>query len=81
MSALREITLTETPDGWWTAHEETLGLTTQGQTRAEALESLDAVIAAVEDDAGTPPTDDQLRALGIDPDDNTSGGEPPEVLR
>lgn len=81
MSVQHRITLVEDADGWWTAHEKTHGLTTQGKTRDEALDSLDAVVDAVENDAGTPPTDEELRALGVDPDDNTPGGELPEVLR
>jgi predicted RNase H-like HicB family nuclease len=80
MSVQRRITLTK-EDEWWIAREQELGLTTQGETRLEALESLDAVVAAVENDTGRPPTDAELRALGIDPDENQSGGELPEVLR
>lgn len=80
MSVQRRIMLTE-EDGWWIAREQELGLTTQGETRSEALESLDAVVAAVENDTGRPPTDAELRALGIDPDENQPGGELPEVLR
>ncbi|HET7323055.1 MAG TPA: type II toxin-antitoxin system HicB family antitoxin [Halococcus sp.] len=77
----RRITLTENPDGWWTAREETVGLTTQGETRDDALDALDDVLEAVEGDAGRPPTDDELREAGIDPEDNETGGELPEVLR
>jgi predicted RNase H-like HicB family nuclease len=80
MSVQRRITLTK-EDDWWIAHDESLGLTTQGETRAEALSSLDDVVDAVENDAGTPPTDAELRALGVDPADNQPGGELPEVLR
>lgn len=80
MGVQRRIMLTE-EDEWWIAREQELGLTTQGETRSEALESLDAVVAAVENDTGRPPTDAELRALGIDPDENQPGGELPEVLR
>lgn len=80
MSVQRRITLTK-EDGWWIARDETLGLTTQGETRAGALSSLDTVVDAVENDAGEPPTDEELRALDIDPEDNQPGGELPEVLR
>lgn len=66
----RKITLTQADDGWWTAREETIGLTTQGETRDEALASLDAVIAAIESDAGRAPTDEELRDAGLDPEDN-----------
>ena len=74
----RRITLTENPDGWWTAHEETVGLTTQGETRDDAL---DEVLEAVEGDEGRSPTDDELRELRIDPEDNEVGGELPDVLK
>lgn len=40
----------------------------------ETLDNLDEVIAAVEDDAGRPPTDDELRRIGIDPEDNRRAG-------
>ena len=42
-----KITLTRNDDGWWTARDETRGLTTQGETRDEALATLDDVIDAV----------------------------------
>lgn len=77
-----KITLTQNDDGWWTARDETRGLTTQGETRDEALANLDVVIDAVENDAGRPPTDEELRAAGIDPEDNrrSGSGELPDVL-
>jgi len=76
------ITLTRIDDGWWTARDETRGLTTQGETRDEALASLDDVIDAVENDAGRPPTDEELRAAGIDPEANrqAGSGELPDAL-
>ena len=79
----RRITLTENENGWWTARDETLSLTVQGETRDAALDSLDDVIAAVEGGRGRPPTDEELRSAGIDPDDNrqAGSGELPEVLR
>ena len=77
-----KITLTQNDEGWWTARDETRGLTTQGETRAEALAALDDVIDAVENDTGRPPTDEELRAAGIDPEDNrqSGSGELPDVL-
>ena len=36
----------------------------------ETLDNLDEVIAAVEDDAGRPPTDDEFHRIGIDPENN-----------
>jgi len=77
----RRITLTESEDGWWTAHDDRAGLTAEGETREEALEALDVVIEAVEDDGGREPTDEELRELGIDPEENRHGGDLPEVLR
>lgn len=77
----RRITLTENEDGWWTAHDDTAGLTAEAETRDEALAALDDVIEAVEGDGGHEPTDDELRELGIDPDENHHGGDLPEVLR
>lgn len=35
-------------EGWLTARDETRELTTQGETRDEALSNLDAVIDAIE---------------------------------
>ena len=80
MSSGREIHLTENPDGQWTARDEKVGLSAQGETRDGALQSLDDVVDAVEGDGGRPPTDEELRELGIDPDDNEPGGELPDVL-
>jgi len=77
-----KITLLENDDGWWTARDETRGLTTQGETRRDALENLDEVIDAVEDDVGRPPTDEELRKAGIDPEANrrSGRGDLPDVL-
>ena len=61
-------------DGWWTAREETRGLVTQGETRDEALANLDDVIDAVENEAGRPPTDEELRETGIDLEANRRSG-------
>jgi predicted RNase H-like HicB family nuclease len=78
-----EITLRQDDDGWWTARDETRGLTTQGETRDEALANLDDVVEAVENDAGRPPTEEELREAGIDPEANrqAGNGEPPDVLK
>ena len=76
------IVLTQNDDGWWTARDETRGLTTQAETRDEALANLDEVIDAVEKEEGYPPTDDELRDAGIDPEINrrSGSGELPEIL-
>lgn len=80
----RRITLTE-EDELWTAHDDERGLTAMSETREGALEKLDAVVEAVEGDGGHPPTDEELRAAGIDPEENDrrrdGSGELPEVLR
>lgn len=82
-AAQRRITLTENDDGWWTAREETIGLTTQGESRDEALNNLDEVIAAVENDEGHAPSDEELRDAGIDPENNcrAGSGDLPEELQ
>lgn len=76
------IVLTQNDDGWWTARDETRGLTTQAETRDEALAKLDDVIEAVENDSGRPPTDEELREAGIDPEENrrSGSGKLPDVL-
>jgi len=57
-------------------------LTAQGETRDGALSNLDDVIDAVENDAGPPPTDEELREAGIDPetDRQAGSGERPDAL-
>ena len=75
------ITLTENPDGNWTARSLTAEVSAQGETREEALENLDEVVAAVRGEGGREPTEEELRELGIDPEENGSGGELPDVLK
>ena len=66
----------------WVITDVDTGVTTQGETRQEALEMLDDAVAAYNDDRGHEPTDEELRELGIDPDDNTTGdGELPEFMQ
>jgi len=68
-------------DDWWVAKDVETGVTTQGQSRAAALENLDEAVALHDGDVGTEPTEEELRELGIDPADNTTGeDEPPDVL-
>jgi hypothetical protein len=56
-------------------------VTTQGDSRRAALENLDEAVALHRGECGRPPTDEELRAAGIDPVDNTTGEtEPPDVL-
>lgn len=82
MSTMRQITLTENPDGWWTAYDEETEAVSQGSTREQALENLDEAVRLIEDDeAGREPTDEELREWGIDLNEYETGGELPEVLK
>lgn len=74
------ITLTKNPDGRWTARDHEHGVSAQGGTRDGALSNLDTVVDALEGEAGRPPSDEELREAGIDPDENEAGGELPDVL-
>ncbi len=68
-------------DDWWIARDVTTGVTTQGRSRAAALENLDEAVALQEGEVGREPTDDELRSAEIDPDQNVTGDtEPPDVL-
>ncbi len=68
-------------DGWWIAEDVETGVTTQGESREAALDNLDDAVALHRGDAGRDPTAAELRALDIDPADNTTGDrEPPDVL-
>jgi len=78
----REIRLVKNPDGQWTARDLRVGVTVQGENQQVALENLDAVVAAVDGDGGHPPTDDELRELGVDPERARSqDDELPDVLQ
>ena len=82
----RRITLTK-EDDWWVAKDENAGehgVASQGRTREEALENLDEAIAALNGE-GRPPTDEELREIGINPEENRrrgeGDGELPDVLK
>lgn len=78
----REIRLLKNPDGQWTARDLRVGVTAQGESRDEALDNLDDVVEAVEGDGGTPPTDDEIRDLGVEPEAARSqDDELPDVLQ
>lgn len=78
----REIRLLENPDGQWTARDLRAGVTAQGESPVAALDNLDAVVEAVEGDGGHPPTDDEIRDLGVDPEvARNQGDELPDVLQ
>lgn len=65
------ITLTES-DEWWIARDIETGVTSQGKTRQSALKNLDEALAGYRGE-GDAPSDEELRELGIDPSNNTSG--------
>lgn len=67
-----EIRMWREGEGWVIIHVET-GVTTQGETREEALEMLDEAVALHKGEIGREPTDEELREMGIDPEDNTTG--------
>lgn len=80
MSTGLEPTITLTEDGeWWIAKDTETGVTSQGETRTEALENLDEALAGFHG-AGREPTDEELRAAGIDPEQNVSGESLPDAL-
>lgn len=72
------ITLTD-EDEWWVARNETVGVTSQGRTRQAALENLDEAVAGARG-KGREPTDEELRDLGIDPDE-TDDRELPDFMK
>jgi predicted RNase H-like HicB family nuclease len=66
---------------WWIARDVGTGVTTQGESRSEALENLDEAVALHREEIGREPTDEELRELGIDPEENATGDTaPPDVL-
>ena len=68
-------------NSWWIAKDVDTGVMTQGESRTAALENLDDAVALYDDERGRAPTDEELRAAGIEPADNTTGErEPPDVL-
>jgi predicted RNase H-like HicB family nuclease len=52
MSTTRQITLTENPDGRWTAYDTATHTVTEGPTRDEALENLDNALGEVSPGTG-----------------------------
>ena len=68
-------------DDWWIAKDVETGVTTQGTSRTVALGNLDDAVALHDGERGRTPTDEELRAAGIEPVDNTTGErEPPDIL-
>lgn len=75
-----QIKLSKT-DGWWIATDLEVEVTTQARSRAEALEKLDDAVALHDGDIGRPPTNEELEAIGITPENNATGERaPPDVL-
>ncbi|WP_302082266.1 type II toxin-antitoxin system HicB family antitoxin [Salinibaculum rarum] len=73
MSTGLEPTITLTDEGeWWVARDTETGVTSQGKTRHEALDNLDEALAGYRGEGDTP-TEEELRAAGIDPEANESG--------
>jgi hypothetical protein len=79
---VRTIRLVENPDGQWTARDLDAEISAQGATREAALDALDEVVAALAGESGHEPTDEEIRALGVDPDTaRSTGGDLPDVLQ
>ena len=69
-------------DEWWVATDEETGVASQGKSRKAALENLDEAVALYQGEVGRKPTDEELREIGIDPEDNVPGrGDLPEILK
>lgn len=62
-------------DDWWVITDVETGVTTQGETREDALEMLDEAVALYKGETGHEPTDEELQEMGIDPGDNTTGDQ------
>jgi hypothetical protein len=78
----REIRLLRNPDGQWTARDLRVEVTAQGESREAALDNLDAVVAAVTGEGGEPPTDEELRDIGVDPEvARSQADELPDALQ
>lgn len=71
MSTGTRIVLTK-GDEWWVASDVETGVTSQGRTREAALKNLDEALEGYHGE-GEPPSDADLRKLGIDPEHNVSG--------
>lgn len=56
---------------WWVARDDETGVASQGRTREDALANLDEAVDGYSG-AGEPPTDEDLRRIGIDPERNVS---------
>jgi len=79
------ITLTENEDGWWTARNVKVGVSSQGPTKQEALENLEEAVALHKGEIGEEVSEDEqeevLRDLGIDPDELDGDRDLPEFMK
>jgi len=66
-------------DEWCVAKDVETGVTTQGTSRAVALENLDEAVALHQGEIRYEPTDVELEELGIDPENNTTGEQYPRT--
>ncbi|WP_336024634.1 type II toxin-antitoxin system HicB family antitoxin [Halobellus salinisoli] len=67
---------------WCIAKDVENSVTTQGSSRAAVLENLGDAVALHRETAGREPPDEELREMGIDPEENTTGDQtPPDVLK
>lgn len=78
--------LRKNEDRRWTARNLDVNISAQGETRREALDNLDAVVAALfgneNRDSCREPTDEELSAAGINTEnDRRESGGLPDVLR
>lgn len=69
MDDTRRILLIER-DRQWEAHDLDVEVSAVGETRDDALNQLDDVVAAVRGEDGHSPSDEELRAAGVDPEVN-----------
>lgn len=69
MNNIRRILLIER-DRRWEARDLDIEVSGVGETRDEALNQLDDVVAAVRGEGGHSPSDKELRAVGVDPEAN-----------
>jgi predicted RNase H-like HicB family nuclease len=60
-------------DDWWIAKYVETGVTTHGESRESALSNLDEAVALYRGEIGHEPTEEELRELGIHPENNTTG--------
>lgn len=79
MSTGRKIRLIEEDEGGWSAIDEDVGVASCGDTREEALEMLDEAVALHTGEAGKPVTDEDLKELGLDPDEVPDEADVPDA--